>query len=158
MDYVIRPLTSADETLLWDMLYQALQTSEGAPSRDILKRPEYARYVEGWGRGGDTGFVVSDKNTAEVLGAVWYRIPKSDARARAEPSEPTPELAFTVKPGQRKRGLGAALLTQLVKATPHHSALSIRASAKNPAVRLYERFGFQIVSDTDGTVTMRREV
>ena len=153
MDYVIRALTPADEPLLWDMLYQALQTAEGAPSRDILRRPEYARYVEGWGREGDTGFVVSDKNSAEVLGAVWYRIP-----ADKEPNELTPELAFAVKSGQRKRGLGAALLTQLVKANPHHSAISIRASAKNPAVRLYERFGFEIVSDREGTVTMRREV
>ena len=158
MDYVIRALTPSDEPLLWDMLYQALQTSEGAPSRDILKQPEYARYVEGWGREGDTGFAVSDKTTTEVLGAVWYRIPRSDASARAESSEPTPELAFTVKSGQRKRGLGAALLTQLVKTNPHHSAVSIRASANNPAVRLYERFGFQIVSDTQGTVTMRRGV
>lgn len=153
MDYVIRPLTSADEPLLWDMLYQALQTSEGAPSRDILRRPEYARYVEGWGREGDTGFVVSDKASREVLGAVWYRIP-----ADKKPAESTPELAFAVKSGQRKRGLGAALLTQLVKANPHHSAISIRAAANNPAVRLYERFGFQIVNDTQGTVTMRREV
>ena len=158
MDYVIRPLTASDQPLLWDMLYQALQTSKGAPSRDILKQPEYARYVEGWGREGDTGFAVSDKTTTEVLGAVWYRIPRSDVSARAESSEPTPELAFTVKSGQRKRGLGAALLTQLVKANPHHSAISIRASANNPAVRLYERFGFEIVSDRGGTVTMRREV
>jgi ribosomal protein S18 acetylase RimI-like enzyme len=153
MDYVIRPLTETDEQILWDMLYQALQTSEGAPSRDILQQPEYARYVEGWGREGDTGFVVSDKATKEILGAVWYRIP-----ADKQPDERTPELAFAVKPGQRKRGLGAALLTQLVKANPHHSAISIRAAANNPAVRLYERFGFQIVSDIGGTVTMRREV
>jgi ribosomal protein S18 acetylase RimI-like enzyme len=153
MDYVIRPLTGSDQELLWDMLHAALHTSEGAPSREILRRPEYARYVEDWGRPGDTGFVVSDKSSAEVLGAVWYRVP-----AEKKPSDPTPELAFAVKSGQRKRGLGAALLTQLVKANPHHSAISIRASANNPAVRLYERFGFQIVSDTQGIVTMRRDV
>lgn len=155
MDYEIRPLTAEDEATLWDMLYEALRTAKGATSRDILKEPEYARYVEGWGRSGDTGFVVSDKPTDEVLGAVWYRIPLTEGQGR---SEATPELAFAVKPGQRKRGLGAALLTQLVKANPHYSAISMRASANNPAVRLYERFGFQIVSDTDGTVTMRREV
>ena len=154
MDYVIRPLTSSDQSLLWDMLYQALQNSEGAPSRDVLKQPEYARYVENWGRPGDTGFVVSDKPTSEVLGAVWYRL----APAETKGDESTPELAFAVKPGQRKRGLGAALLTQLVKANPHHSSISIRASANNPAVRLYERFGFKVVEDRDGTLIMRREV
>ena len=155
MDYVIRALTATDQPILWDMLYEALRTAKGAASRDILKQPEYASYVEGWGRAGDTGFVVSDKASGEVLGAVWYRIPTGEAHGH---SEATPELAFAVKPGQRKRGLGVALLTQLVKANPHHAAISMRASANNPAVRLYERFGFQIVSDAGGTVTMRREV
>ena len=155
MDYVIRPLTTADEPILWDMLYEGLRVSEGAVSRDILKQPEYTRYVEGWGRQGDTGFVVSDKPSHEVLGAVWYRIPTAQSPGD---SEAIPELAFAVKPGQRKRGLGAALLTQLVKANPHHSAISIRASANNPAIRLYERFGFRIASDTGGTVTLRREI
>ena len=155
MDYVIRPLTPADEPILWDMLYEGLRSAEGASSRDILKRPEYARYVEGWGRAGDTGFIVSDKPSGEVLGAVWYRIPMAEGQGHGEA---TPELAFAVKPVQRKRGLGAALLTQLVKANPHHSAISIRASANNPAVRLYERFGFEIVSDSHGTVTMRRQI
>jgi ribosomal protein S18 acetylase RimI-like enzyme len=154
MDYVIRPLTSSDQSLLWDMLYQALQTSEGAPSRDILKQPEYSRYAENWGRAGDTGFVVSDKQTSEALGAVWYRLTPS----KTKENESTPELAFAVKSGQRKRGLGAALLTQLVKANPHHSAISIRASANNPAVRLYERFGFKITDEREGTLIMRRQV
>ena len=155
MEHVIRPLTPADESVLWDMLYEGLRTFAGATSRDILKQPEYARYVEDWGRAGDTGFVVSDKPSGEVLGAAWYRMPTAESQGR---SEATPELAFAVKPGQRKRGLGAALLTQLVKANPHHTAISIRASASNPAVRLYERFGFEIVSDANGTVILRREV
>ena len=158
MDYVIRPLTPADEPLLWDMLHAALHTSEGAPSREILQRPEYARYVEDWGREGDTGFVVSDKFDGEVLGAVWYRVPAAEGQGRADQGEGTPELAFAVKPGQRKRGLGAALLTQLVKANPHHSAVSMRASTHNPAVRLYERFGYKIVNEEGGAVTMRREI
>jgi len=158
MDYVIRPLTPADQPILWEMLYQALQTAEGATSRDILKEPKYARYAEGWGRAGDTGFVVSDKLSAEVLGAVWYRVPATEANGRSGQPESTPELAFAVKPGQRKRGIGAALLTQLVKANPHHSTVSIRAAANNPAVRLYERFGFLVASDKDGTLIMRRGV
>lgn len=155
MDYVIRALTPEDAPILWEMLYEGLRTLDSTASRETLKRPEYSRYVEGWGRAGDTGFVVSDKPDTEPLGAVWYRIPVSESGGRGQP---TAELAFAVKPGQRKRGLGAALLTQLVKANPHHTAISIRASANNPAVRLYERFGFQIVSDTDGTLTLRREV
>jgi ribosomal protein S18 acetylase RimI-like enzyme len=72
--------------------------------------------------------------------------------------EVTPELAFAVKPGYRKRGIGAALLAQLVRANPQQSGVSIRAPANNPAVRLYERFGFKIVQQTADSTTMRREV
>jgi ribosomal protein S18 acetylase RimI-like enzyme len=155
MDYVIRALTTADEPVLWEMLYQALQTSEGATSRDIIRRPEFAGYVEGWGREGDTGFLAYDaKHDDDLLGAVWLR---SRAGEKKQVEEPAPELAFAVKPGLRKRGIGAALLTQLVKMNPHH-AVSMRASANNPAVRLYERFGFKIVNETPGAVTMRREI
>lgn len=154
MDYVIRPLTSADEPILWEMLYQALRTSQDAPPRDIVRQHEYARHVEGWGRAGDTGFVAFDaEQKDELLGAVWFRLSSSE---RAE--QATPELAFAVTSGHRKRGIGAALLTQLVKANPQYTAVSISASANNPAVRLYERFGFKIVQQSERAVTLQREI
>jgi len=157
MDYVIRPLTAADEPILWEMLYQALHTSEGAPPREIVRQAQFARYVEGWGRAGDTGFVAHGANEGELLGAVWFRLPTGGHKGRGHEEKVTPELAFAVKPGHRRRGIGAALLTQLVKANPQHSTISIRASTKNPAVRLYERFGFKIVRQSAESVTMRRE-
>jgi ribosomal protein S18 acetylase RimI-like enzyme len=150
MDYVIRPLTGTDEPILWEMLYQALHTSEGAPPRETIMQPEFARYVEGWSHAGETGFVAQDTESGQVLGAVWIR------RLSDQPDAP-PELAFGVKPGLRRRGIGAALLTQLVKASPQYSTISIRAAANNPAVRLYKRFGFKIVQQTVGSVVMRRE-
>ena len=155
MDYTIRPLTPADEPILWEMLYQALRTAnESAPPRDIVRQPEYARHVEGWGRAGDTGFVAFDaEKKDELLGAAWFRVPPAASQENA-----TPELAFAVKSGHRKRGIGAALLTQLVKANPRYSAVSIAASANNPAVRLFDRFGFKIVEQTDRAVTLRREI
>jgi ribosomal protein S18 acetylase RimI-like enzyme len=154
MDYMIRPLTAADEPILWEMLYQALRTSQDAPPRDIVRQPEYARHVEGWGRAGDTGFVASDaRQKDDLLGAAWFRLPPATGEEKA-----TPELAFAVKSGHRKRGIGAALLTQLVKANPQYSAVSIAASANNPVVRLYDRFGFKIVQQSDRAVTLRREI
>jgi ribosomal protein S18 acetylase RimI-like enzyme len=151
MDYVIRPLTAADEPILWEMLYQALHTgqAETAPSRDIVRQPQFARYVEGWGRAGDAGFVAHDTEKEELMGAVWFRPPTGDA---------IPELAFAVTPGHRKRGIGAALLTQWVRANPEQSEISLGVGASNPAVRLYERFGFKVAQQTDRAVTMRRDV
>lgn len=151
MDYVIRPLTAADEPILWEMLYEALRRSESeaSPPHDILRRPEFARYVEGWGRAGDVGFVAHDKRSHELLGAVWFRPPKAGT---------LPELAFAVRPGQRKRGFGAALLTQWVRANPQQDVISLKVDATSPAVRLYERFGFKVAEQSEGAVTMRREV
>jgi GNAT superfamily N-acetyltransferase len=154
MDYVIHPLTAADEAILWEMLYQALRTSQDAPPRDIVRQPEYARHVEGWGRAGDTGFVAYDaEEKDELLGAAWFRLPPAESTEKA-----TPELAFAVKSGHRKRGIGAALLTQLVKANPQYTAVTIAASANNPVVRLYDRFGFKIIQQSERAVTLRREI
>jgi GNAT superfamily N-acetyltransferase len=153
MDYVIHPLTAADEPVLWEMLYQALRTSQDTP-REIVREPEYARHVEGWGRPGDTGFVAYDaEKKDELLGAAWLRLPPGESDAK-----PTPELAFAVISGHRKRGIGAALLTQLVKANPQQSEVSISAGPNNPAVRLYDRFGFKIVQQSAHAVTLRREI
>ena len=148
-DYRIRPLTDQDEPILWEALYLALHTTTGdiPASRDIVRTPEFGRYVEGWGRAGDRGFVAVDAQHGELLGSVWFREPMPGA---------PPELAFVVAPGQRKRGIGAALLTQWVRANPDQSEVALRVDVSHPAVRLYERFGFAVVQQDKGSVTLRR--
>jgi ribosomal protein S18 acetylase RimI-like enzyme len=150
MDYVIQPLQREDEPILWEMLYQALQSegSEIAASREVVHEPEFARYVEGWGREGDAGFSAHDSHDQQLLGAVWCRASMSDSE---------PELAFAVKPDHRRRGIGAALLTQWVRANPQQSSISLHVAPTSPAVRLYERFGFRIVAQGKNSVTMQRE-
>jgi GNAT superfamily N-acetyltransferase len=107
------------------------------------------RYVEGWGREGDRGYVAHNPQTQQLLGAVWFREPEAGA---------TPELAFAVVTGQRKRGIGAALLTQWVRTNPEQSEVALRVAAAHPAVRLYERFGFHVVREAEGSVVLRRDV
>jgi GNAT superfamily N-acetyltransferase len=156
MNYIIRPLTAGDEPLLWDMLYYALQSGAEAPARETTQQPQLARYVEGWGREGDRGFVAHDTETGEVLGAAWMRLPIGEHKGFGFVDEGTPELAFAVHPEHRKRGIATALLTQLVRSTPDEAAISISEAAGNPARRLYERFGFRVVQQSDGAVKMQR--
>ncbi len=153
-DYELRPLTAADEPLLWEMLYQALSPpGVEAPSREIIQRPEYARFVEGWGRPTDTGYAAHDKTEHTLLGAVWLRTPVEN-----KPGEAPPELAFAVKEGHRQHGIGASLLTQLVRANPNLSAVLLHVGAHSPAVRLFERFGFEIESQEARSVVMGRAI
>ena len=152
-DYFLRPLTADDEAILWDMLYQALSPVGGEPPPpEIVRRPEYRRFVEDWGRPGDRGFVALDKAGEALLGAVWLR-----ARVESDPANAPPELAFVVKPGHRQRGIGASLLTQFIRANPGLAAVSLRVGANSPAVRLLERFGFELATQSVTAVAMHRQ-
>ena len=53
-------------------------------------------------------------------------------------------------------GIGTALLTQLVRANPDHSTISISFVAGKPVLRLYERFGFKVVEQRPDAVVMHR--
>jgi GNAT superfamily N-acetyltransferase len=152
MDYAIRPLTRQDEPILWEMLYYGLSSgAKNEPlSRDIVRRPEISRYVEGWGRVGDTGFVANDKKDGALVGAVWLRRPTGKTGA-------PPELALSVKPEHRRHGIGTALLTQLVRANPDHSTISVSFVAGRPVLRLYERFGFKVVEQRPDEVVIQRQ-
>jgi ribosomal protein S18 acetylase RimI-like enzyme len=156
MEYNIRPLTSEDEPTLWEMLYFALQRQGEAPGRDAVRRPELARYVEGWGRPGDRGFLAQDAENGPVLGAAWLRLPIGEHKGYGFVDETTPELAFAVHPEHRKRGIATALLTQLARSTVDEEAISLSAAAGNPARRLYERFGFKVVQESADAIKMRR--
>ena len=153
MNYVIRQLTPEDEPILWEMLYQGLSSPEKKqlPAREIVHRPEFARYVEGWGRANDTGFVAHNKKDGMLLGAVWLRNPSGK-------SDTAPELALVVKSEHRKHGIGTALLTQLVRANPNESTISVSFVAGKPVFRLYERFGFKITEEGSDAIVMRRHV
>lgn len=153
-DYVLRPLTAHDEAILWDMLYQAIsREGQAVPPREIIHQPEYARFVKGWGRPGDRGFVAFDKAEEALLGSVWLR-----AQLEGEPADAAPELAFVVRPGHRQRGIGASLLTQFIRANPTLDAIALRVGASSPAVRLMERFGFEVASQSDQAVVVQRQV
>ena len=148
MRHTIRPLAPEDEPILWEMVYAGVSALSGAATPpDIVHRPEYARYAETWGRDGDTGFVAHDADSRELLGAVWLRKPADSDVA---------ELAFAVKPGHRGHGIGSALLTQLVRARPDLSKVSVSLVAGKRVLRLYERFGFEIVEQKPDAVVMHR--
>ncbi len=152
MAYRIRALTPEDELILWEMLFQALHGGSGqaAPSRDDIRRPELARYVEGWGRPGDLGVVATGENDELPIGAAWLRTP-------AEDPGNAPELAFAVMPEYRRRGIASALLTRLVTSYPEVTSVFLSVAVGNPAVRLYEKFGFRVVNRSGVGVLMQQD-
>lgn len=160
MNYIIRRLTPQDEPFLWEMLYQAIYVSQGepAPPRDIVRLPELARYVQGWGGKGDCGFVASDAQAGQAVGAVWLRLLTGANTGFGYVDDATPELSIAVLPEYRGRGIGTQLLVHLFESDCGCSTISLSVSLGNPAIRLYECFGFEIVGSNDTSLILGRKV
>jgi ribosomal protein S18 acetylase RimI-like enzyme len=146
---VVRRAGPHDIRFLRDMLHHAFYRREGAQEQPVY------RYVNAWGRPGDAGVVALDEGFP--VGAAWYRLFRADEPGYGFVDESTPELAVAVVPSRRGRGFGEELLVALValaRADGHH-ALSLAVEHDNPALRLYERFGFREVRRENHTVVMR---
>lgn len=68
---VIRPIQPADEPFLSDMAWETMGPSMRALGQEAaLAHPLVRRYLDGWGRPGDAGFVAAD---GRRLGVACYR-------------------------------------------------------------------------------------
>jgi ribosomal protein S18 acetylase RimI-like enzyme len=153
----LRRLTRADETLLWDAIYHAVFVPSGQspPPRTIIQDPNLARYVTGWGRRGDFGFAAELVPGRRPIGACWLRLWSGSDRGYGYVDDKTPEMSLAVWPGHRARGIGTRMLkATLAEALPHLPGVSLSVSSVNPAVRLYERMGFERVSEQGSSLVM----
>jgi ribosomal protein S18 acetylase RimI-like enzyme len=160
MGWALRPATIEDVPLLREALYHALYVPEGASPlpRDVLDAPEIGRYVAAWGRNGDVGVIAEVGDEKRFAGAAWLRVWTGAIQGYGFIDEAIPELSIAVLPGHRNRGLGSAMLRDLLaRADAGCPAVSLSVSASNPARRLYERLGFRIVSDDGDAILMRRD-
>jgi ribosomal protein S18 acetylase RimI-like enzyme len=124
---------------------------------EVLSKPELARYLEGWGRQGDTAALAVDLDGGRRLGAAWYRLMTSEEPGYGYVDDQTPEIALAVVPDHRGRGVGGALLRELREAarSQGYNALSLSVEKGNPALGLYERNGFVKLFETEDAWTMR---
>ena len=152
---ILRKAGRRDVRFLRDMLHHAFYWREAASGAD--EQPVY-RYVYNWGAPGDTGVIALDDGFP--VGAAWYRLFKADAPGYGFVDEQTPELAIAVVPSRRGRGFGERLLSSLMERAREegHEALSLSVHRDNPAIRLYERFGFRPVREVGETLVMRAEL
>jgi ribosomal protein S18 acetylase RimI-like enzyme len=143
------------------MLYQALYVPEGSPPfpREILTQPEIRRYVENWGQTNDLGFMALTQITSQPIGAAWIRLLKGENRGYGYIDDYTPELTMAVAPMWRRRGIGTTLLGSVIEAARSFcNCISLSVSQDNPAIRLYQRMGFEVFGGGGTSATMRRRL
>jgi GNAT superfamily N-acetyltransferase len=147
---MIRRGGARDVPFLRDMLRHAFywRTPVGE------KEPPLTRYVNGWGRPGDRSLIAIDDFVP--VGAAWYRLFTQADAGFGYVDEQTPELAIAVVPSRRGRGFGHELLTELLDQAraDGFESISLSVAKDNPAVSLYEKYGFDRVREDDGAVVM----
>ncbi|GAA2005645.1 GNAT family N-acetyltransferase [Microbacterium ulmi] len=155
--FLVRPATQADGAFLGDMVVEAANWSQGGarPRHQVLTSPEHSRYVSGWMRPGDAGFVALDPN-GDPIGAAWYRMfPRTDP-GFGYVGTGVPELIIGVRPIWRAHGVGRSLLQRLCDhaAAQGFGRLSLSVERGNFAVTLYRSEGFAVTQAGIGRDTM----
>ena len=148
---MIRRGSSGDVPFMRDMLTHAYYWRWGTPEAEDIPT---SRYVEGWGRPGDTAVIALDAGFP--VGAAWYRLFTDDSPGFGHIDESTPELTIAVVPSKRGKGLGEELMGALLEEAREagHRSISLSVEEANPARKLYERFGFREVDERGDTVVM----
>ena len=152
MAVVLRRGGAQDVRFLRDMLHHAYYWRERVPGSLV------SRYVRGWGRPGDTAVIALENGFP--VGATWYRVFSEDEPGYGFIDSETPELAIAVVPSKRGHGIGGRLLTSLIERAREsgYDALSLSVEPGNPARKLYERHGFEVVDQGSEAWTMRASI
>lgn len=150
-----REAVSADEPALWRLLHWASPPAhESDFSVEALREnPEVNRYVANWGtHPGDFGVVAIADD--EVCGGAWVRLLGADfAHLPVYVDVDVPELVLAVSPDHQGGGIGTALMERLVSTcADRYSGIVRTVRTTNPAVRLYERLGFETVAELTNRV------
>lgn len=155
--FTLRPAAQADGAFLGDMVVEAANWNPGAarPKHQVLTHPEHNRYIAGWMRPGDAGFIALDGH-GEPMGAAWYRmLPRTDP-GFGYVGTGVPELIIGVRPIWRAHGVGRALMQRLCEQarTQGFARISLSVERGNFAQQLYRSEGFAVTQAGHGRDTM----
>ena len=157
----LRPMTAADLPIVQRTLYLALAW-DGLPDHVtgemVLEHPHVAIYHEHWGRPGDVG-VVAEVDGATV-GAAFGRLFTDQRHGHGYVDPDTPEIGIAVEPEHTGNGIGTILLAALEEAyrAGGVSRLSLSVNLPNPALRLYERVGYEELDRDTDSARMLKEL
>lgn len=88
--------------------------------------------------------ILATDDDGRPLGAAWWHLHEPPL-LRDATGQPVPELVMAVVEGERRKGIGAALVDALAEeAAKHFSVLALNVHIRNPAARLYTRTGFRV--------------
>jgi len=158
LEYRIVKAGDQDLAFLEEMLYQAVYVPPGEekPPRNITRKPELYKYVFPWSQEADSGLIALDAE-GKKLGAAWLKLLTADNPGWGYIGDTIPELCLALLPEYRGRGIGSALLKQLIAETREkYPKISLSVDPRNEALRLYQHLGFVACGKAGDSVLMLR--
>jgi GNAT superfamily N-acetyltransferase len=155
--FTLRPASSTDGGFLSTMVVAAVnwdRDRSALPADQVLADPRNAHYVDGWPGPEDAGVVAVD-DSGEPIGAAWLRLfPESDP-GYGFVAQDVPELSLGVVERWRGRGVGRALLRDVIRlgAQQGFEHVSLSVERGNRARDLYLDEGFDVVAASTDTDT-----
>ena len=154
MNYQIRPIHSTEIPLLKDFLYEAIFIPEGTvtPPRDILDDESLQVYIQDFGKSSDDYCLVAEVGD-KVVGAIWSRIMNDYGHI----ADDVPSIAISLYKEYRNQGIGSVLLKQMLDLlkSKGYKSVSLSVQKANYAMRMYQKAGFNILSDDGEEVIMQ---
>lgn len=149
---VIRRGDRLDVPFLRSLLAHAYNWHVTAFDTDIA----ISRYVDGWGRRGDTALVAMDDGHS--IGAGWYRLFPEGVPGYGFVDAETPELTIVVVPSRQGEGIGEQLLeTLLARAKGEgYASVSVSVERGKQEADSYLAKGFAQVDEHGKTLVLRR--
>jgi ribosomal protein S18 acetylase RimI-like enzyme/ketosteroid isomerase-like protein len=155
---IIRELTPGEIPILEDMLYEAIyQPDKDNPiPKSVLKIPEVEAYIKDFSSRKDDYCLVAELDS-KIIGAVWVRIISGDIKGYGYMDDNTPEFAISLFKEYRNRGIGAQLMSAMIKHLRNsgYKQAYLNVKKENYAVKLYKKMGFEVIAEDKEDYLMR---
>lgn len=151
----IRPLSLADRQLLREATLANMNWNEQRFTfDDVDDTHEISHYFSSFPSGRDFG--VAYESEGDVKAVAWLVFLPAEDPGYGFVDADIPELSITTFAAARGKGIGSALLSELIIEARRRGLTSISLSVEdgNNARRIYERAGFTVVGRNGGSDTM----
>lgn len=147
-DVVIREIRFHEIPLLTDFLYEAIFQPDNKPKipRTVLQEPMIWAYVDRFGTRPEDFCLVALVDGV-IVGAAWSR----NGCSYGKVDDTTPELAISLYPEYRNKGIGSRLLALLLETMSERgfSKVSLSVDKNNHAVKMYRKYGFATIEERE---------
>lgn len=150
-------MQQAEYPLLDNFLYEAIFIPDGVepPPKSIIYRPELQVYISEFGKSKHDIALVADIN-GKIAGAVWVRIMNDYGHI----DDKTPSFAISVYKEYRGKGIGTALMSEMLAILKKHGykQASLSVQKKNFAAEMYRKLGFKIIDENEEEYLMMKNL